>query len=80
MSGLVQRARSGLTTSVLATWSHTAWRNGRVKIGTDAFDFQEGHAGRYERARYGELRLAPSGVSVLVGLRDADRKPMGQDP
>jgi uncharacterized membrane-anchored protein len=45
-------------------------RSGRVRIGTDAFYFQEGHAERYAGARYGELRVEPSGGSVLVGLRD----------
>ena len=52
-------------------------RSGRVRIGTDAFYFQEGHAERYERARYGELRVDKSGGSVLVGLRDGDRRVLG---
>jgi uncharacterized membrane-anchored protein len=52
-------------------------RSGRVRIGTDAFYFQEGHAERYESAKYGELRVDDSGSSVLVGLRDGDRRPLG---
>ena len=28
-------------------------RDGRVRLGAESFLFQEGHAGRYERARYG---------------------------
>lgn len=52
-------------------------REGRVRIGTDAFHFQEGRASHYQRARYGEVRVAPSGTSVLVGLRDSAGKPMG---
>ncbi|XXF76525.1 GDYXXLXY domain-containing protein [Myxococcaceae bacterium GXIMD 01537] len=52
-------------------------RNGRVRLGAEAFFFQEGHADRYTGAKYGELRVASSGSSVLVGLRDAERKPMG---
>lgn len=47
-------------------------RRQRVRIGSDAFYFQEGHAARYQNARYGELRVDSSGASVLVGLRDAD--------
>lgn len=43
-----------------------------VRIGTDSFFFQEGHAKFYANARYGELRVSPSGESVLVGLRNAD--------
>jgi len=53
-------------------------RNGRVRLGAEAFFFQEGHANRYERAKYGELRVQEDGNSVLVGLRDAERQPLGQ--
>ena len=51
-------------------------RRSRMQIGSDAFFFQEGHAARYAGARYGELRVAPGGSSVLVGLRDASRRPI----
>ncbi len=46
-------------------------RGNTIRIATDAYYFQEGHAQRYERARYGELRVDESGGSVLVGLRDS---------
>jgi uncharacterized membrane-anchored protein len=52
-------------------------RRGRVRVGTDAFHFQEGHARRYQGARYGELRVSPSGTSVLLGLRDSTRAALG---
>lgn len=52
-------------------------RGGRVRLGANAFFFQEGHANRYARAKYGELRVASNGSSVLVGLRDGDRVPLG---
>jgi uncharacterized membrane-anchored protein len=48
-------------------------RGGGVRVGTDAFHFQEGQAQRYQGARYGEVRVSPSGTSVLVGLRDSSR-------
>lgn len=51
-------------------------RGNRMRIGTDAFFFQEGHASRYAGARYGELRVDRSGGSVLVGLRDSTRRPL----
>ena len=51
-------------------------RGGGIRVGTDAFHFQEGHAGRYLGARYGEVRVSPSGTSVLVGLRDSARAPL----
>ncbi|WP_342375647.1 GDYXXLXY domain-containing protein [Myxococcus stipitatus] len=55
-------------------------REGFIRLGAESFFFQEGHAERYERARYAELRMTSSGSSVLVGLRDANRQPMGGEP
>lgn len=54
-------------------------RDGRFNVGTDAFFFQEGYADRYARARYGELRVDDSGTALLVGLRDAERRPLGEE-
>ena len=48
-------------------------KRGSIQVGTDAFHFQEGDAPTYTGARYGELRVARSGTSVLVGLRDSAR-------
>ena len=53
-------------------------REGRVKFATDAYFFQEGTAAQYERARYGEFRVAPSGVMILTGLRDRDLRALGR--
>ena len=48
-------------------------RNGQIWLGTNAYFFEEGAAGRYQRARYGEFRVDhESGEAVLVGLRDKD--------
>lgn len=47
-------------------------RGHRLRIGSDAFFFEEGAAARYTNARYGELRVGADGESVLVGLRDAN--------
>lgn len=50
-------------------------RNGQVWLGTNAYFFEEGSAGRYENARYGEFRVdRDSGEAVLVGLADKDLK------
>ena len=46
-------------------------RDLRVRVGSNAFFFEEGSASKYQRARYGELRVARDGNSVLVGLRDS---------
>jgi uncharacterized membrane-anchored protein len=51
-------------------------RRGELRVGTDAFYFQEGQAERYAPARYGELRLTASGEAVLVGLRGARLEPL----
>lgn len=55
-------------------------RQGEIRLGAESFFFQEGHAPYYERAHYGELRIAPSGESILVGLRDEHFNPLGPPP
>ncbi len=51
-------------------------RDTRVRVGSDAFHFQEGKAKYFAKARYGELRVDAQGTSVLVGLRDDRRAPL----
>ena len=52
-------------------------RDGRVWLGTNAYFFEEGTAGRYTEARFGEFRIDPaSGEAVLVGLRDGALNPL----
>ena len=45
-------------------------RDGSILLGAESYLFEEGKANHFDMARYGELRVAPSGASVLVGLRD----------
>jgi uncharacterized membrane-anchored protein len=52
-------------------------RHSRLRMATDAFYFQEGHAKEYQSARYGEFRVAPDGELLLVALRDKDLKRLG---
>ena len=59
---------------------HYKVRGHRVRLGAESFFFQEGHADHYARAKYGELRVADDGTSVLVGLRDAELQPLGPPP
>lgn len=47
-----------------------------IRIGAEAFFFQEGHAAVYASAKYGEVKLARNGDMVLVGLRDAMLVPL----
>src|SRR3546814_17810835 len=47
-----------------------------VAIGAESFLFQDGHAEAYAAARYGILKVAPDGSSVLAGLADSERRPI----
>jgi uncharacterized membrane-anchored protein len=47
-------------------------RNDQVKFATNAFFFQEGHASLYEKARFGEFRVAADGEMILTSLRSAE--------
>ena len=51
-------------------------REGEIRFATNAFFFQEGTAGRYEEARYGEFRVAPDGELLLTGLRGKELQPL----
>ena len=53
-------------------------RNGQVQFATDAFFFQEGHAERYEPARYGQFRVNERGEPLLVALHDDELKLLGE--
>lgn len=52
-------------------------RADEVKFATNAFFFQEGHAKIYERARYGEFRVAPDGECLLTGMRGEKLERLG---
>jgi len=45
-------------------------RGDTIRLGAESFLFQEGHADLYRNARYGELKIAESGESILISLRD----------
>ena len=47
-----------------------------LRLGAESYFFQEGDAGLYSKAKYGELKVEKSGVSVLVGLRDESFSPL----
>lgn len=56
---------------------HFRQHDSQIYLGAESFFFQEGQAHYYESARYGELRVNAAGESILVGLRDAQLKPLG---
>jgi uncharacterized membrane-anchored protein len=49
---------------------------GRWMLVSDAWYFREGDAKRWQAARYGEFRATPDGRALLVGLADADLRPI----
>lgn len=52
-------------------------RDGQFRIGAESYFFQEGQAGQYRDAKFGELRVTASGDCVLVGLRDEKLQRLG---
>lgn len=76
--GTFARVDDGASLSGDQVRLHYRRRHGRVRIGTDAFYFEEGTADRYERARFGELRVDDAGESVLIGLLDEHLAPLGE--
>lgn len=48
-----------------------------VRIGAEAFFFEEGQAGAYASAKYGELKVSRDGEVVLTGMRDETLSPLG---
>ncbi|MFM7204419.1 MAG: GDYXXLXY domain-containing protein [Myxococcota bacterium] len=51
-------------------------RRDAFRLGAESFFFEEGKADHFANARYGELKVTPSGQSLLVGLRDEKRQPL----
>jgi len=51
-------------------------RSGGVRLGAEAYYFQEGTAERYQPARFGELRVTSAGDALLVGLGDEQGRPI----
>lgn len=51
-------------------------KDGRWMLVTDAWFFREGDGERWALARFGEFRVLPDGRALLVGMADADLKPI----
>ncbi len=58
---------------------HFRIRKRDARIVTNAYFFQEGSAGEYNKARFGELRVADNGDALLTGMRDKDLKLLGAE-
>ena len=46
----------------------------KINIGAESFFFQEGHREKYEKAKYGGIKIDKNGNSLLIGLYDEQRK------
>ena len=53
-------------------------RANQVKLGTNAFFFQEGDEPYYRGSRYGEARVDNDGQILLTGLRDENLQKLGR--
>lgn len=56
----------------LIEYTSKGWQG--LNIGAESFFFQEGEAEKYDRAKYGGLKVDDRGNSILIGLFDEDRK------
>lgn len=45
-----------------------------VNIGAESFFFQEGQAEKYEKAKYGAIKIDKNGNSLLIGLYDEQQQ------
>jgi uncharacterized membrane-anchored protein len=53
---------------------HEEWTGARLDYGAQSFFFQEGDAELYQNAKYGVLRVAMDGGTVLTDLADENRQ------
>jgi uncharacterized membrane-anchored protein len=77
--GVVQWLRTGPASEPLAPGEQRfelTPRGGRWALVTDAWYFREGDGQRWEQARYGEFRVEPDGRALLVGMADAQLRPI----
>lgn len=51
-----------------------SWFGWEVSIGAESFFFQEGEGDKYEKAKYGGIKVDKKGNSLLVGLYDQNLK------
>lgn len=54
----------------LINYTSAKWRN--INIGAESFFFQEGKGEKFEKAKYGGLKIDNQGNSILVGLYNKD--------
>jgi uncharacterized membrane-anchored protein len=53
---------------LLIEYNKARWQ--RINIGAESFFFEEGQGKKYEKAKYGALKIDDKGHSLLIGLYD----------
>lgn len=74
--GVAQFARQGQDagpTERIVRWKR---KDNQLVVGADAFYFQEGQRDHFEAARFADIKVGGDGRTLLVGLLDADLKPL----
>jgi uncharacterized membrane-anchored protein len=56
----------------LIAYTHAKWSG--INIGAESFFFQEGKGKKYEKAKYGALKIDTNGNSLLIGLYNENRE------
>jgi uncharacterized membrane-anchored protein len=54
--------------------NYTLGQYGGINIGAESFFFEEGQASKFDKAKYGGIRIDIEGHSLLEGLYDKDKK------
>lgn len=54
--------------------NYTKSNRNNLNIGAESFFFQEGHAQRYEQAKFGGIKVDNKGNSLLIGLYNNQQK------
>lgn len=78
--GTFQRIDDGRPLAGNEVRMHYRVRAGRVKLATNAWFFQEGHAEIYQPARFGQFRVDERGELLLAGMYDGELGRLGQPP
>ncbi len=77
-NGVAQKIRFQKNTTPLNSGEYviefTSPNKWNINIGAESFFFQEGHAKKYENAKYGGLKIDKKGNSLLIGLYDEQLK------
>ncbi len=69
----IQEHRTPLNANeILIKYTSRGWRG--INIGAESYFFQEGEGEKYEKAKYGGIKVDEKGNSLLIGLYDENRK------